>query len=77
MYYPCSENEGADQLCSYCTADLRLCFHTGEYPILSLRGLSDIVICQRKTTLLQFITERTYVFRLFAGILDLLVQIED
>ena len=26
MYYPCSENKGADQLCSYCTADLRLCF---------------------------------------------------
>ena len=26
MYYPSSENKGADQLCSYCTADLRLCF---------------------------------------------------
>ena len=26
MYYPCSENKGADQLCSYCEADLRLCF---------------------------------------------------
>ena len=26
IYYPCSENKGADQLCSYCTADLRLCF---------------------------------------------------
>ena len=26
MYYPCGENKGADQLCSYCTADLRLCF---------------------------------------------------
>ena len=25
-YYLCSENKGADQLCSYCTADLRLCF---------------------------------------------------
>ena len=23
----CSENEGADQLCNYCTADLRLRFH--------------------------------------------------
>ena len=22
----CSENKGADQLCSYCTADLCLCF---------------------------------------------------
>ena len=27
MYYPCSENKGADQLRSYCTADQRLCFH--------------------------------------------------
>ena len=26
MYYPCSENEGADQLRSYFEADLRLCF---------------------------------------------------
>ena len=27
MYYPCSENKGADQLCGYRKADLRLCFH--------------------------------------------------
>ena len=26
MYHPCSENKGADQLCSYWTADLHLCF---------------------------------------------------
>ena len=26
LYYPCSENKGANQLCSYCTADQRLCF---------------------------------------------------
>ena len=26
LYYLCSENKGADQLCSYCEADLRLCF---------------------------------------------------
>ena len=26
LYYPCSENKGADQLRSYCEADLRLCF---------------------------------------------------
>ena len=25
-FCPC-ENKGADQLCSYCTADLHLCFH--------------------------------------------------
>ena len=26
MYYSSSENKGADQLRSYCEADLRLCF---------------------------------------------------
>ena len=26
MYYPCSENEGADRLCGYREADLRLLF---------------------------------------------------
>ena len=26
LYYLCSENKGTDQLCSYCTADLRLMF---------------------------------------------------
>ena len=26
LYYPYSENKGADQFCSYCKADLRLCF---------------------------------------------------
>ena len=26
LYYICGENKGADQLRSYCTADLHLCF---------------------------------------------------
>ena len=26
LYYPCSENKGADQLCGHRTVDLRLCF---------------------------------------------------
>ena len=30
LYYQCSENKGADQLCSYCTADLRICFRLGK-----------------------------------------------
>ena len=25
LYYPSSENKGADQLCGYCKADLHLC----------------------------------------------------
>ena len=35
VYYLCSENKGADQLCSYCTADLRLCFRIGENLLFS------------------------------------------
>ena len=35
LYYPCGENKGADQLCSYCTADLRPCFRIGENPVFS------------------------------------------
>ena len=30
MYYPCSENEGTDQLRSCCEADLRLCFRHAD-----------------------------------------------
>ena len=35
LYYPSSENKVADQLCSYCTADLRLCFRIGKSPVFS------------------------------------------
>ena len=35
LYYSCSGNKGADQLCSYCTADLRLCFCLGKNPDFS------------------------------------------
>ena len=30
LYCPCSENKGADQLCNYCTADLRLCLRISK-----------------------------------------------
>ena len=38
MYYPCSENKGADQLRGYREADLRLCFHICKNPVFSRRG---------------------------------------
>ena len=41
MYYPSSENKGADQLRSYCEADLRLCFLIGNYPVFSQCGSID------------------------------------
>ena len=34
-YYPSSENKGADQLRSYCEADLRLRFHIDQNPVSS------------------------------------------
>ena len=37
MYYPRSEHKVADQLCSCCEADLRLCFRLGKNPVLSRR----------------------------------------
>ena len=35
LYYPCSENKGADQLCGYCEADLRLCFRICKMLVFS------------------------------------------
>ena len=35
LYYPCSKNEGTNQLYSYCTADQRLCFRIGKSPVFS------------------------------------------
>ena len=37
LYYLCSENKGADQLCSYCTADLRLFFTEAKSGFLMMR----------------------------------------
>ena len=38
MYYPCSENKGADQLRGYREADLRLSFRICKKPVFSRRG---------------------------------------
>ena len=38
LYYPCSENKGTDQLCNYCTADLRLCFRICKLLAFSRTG---------------------------------------
>ena len=35
LYYPCSENKGADQLRGYHEADLRLCFCICKKPVFS------------------------------------------
>ena len=38
MYYPCSENKGADQLRGYREADLRLCFRLCKLLVFSCTG---------------------------------------
>ena len=38
LYNPYSENRSADQLRSYCEADLRLCFHICKNPVFSRCG---------------------------------------
>ena len=38
LYYPSSENKGADQLRGYREAGLRLCFRIGENPFFSRCG---------------------------------------
>ena len=43
MYYPSSENKGADQLRGYREADLRLCFRLGKNPVFSRCGSIYIV----------------------------------
>ena len=35
LFYPCSENKGADQLRGYREADLRLCFRICKKPVFS------------------------------------------
>ena len=35
LYYPCSENKGADQICGYREADLRLYFRICKKPVFS------------------------------------------
>ena len=44
MYYPCSENKGADQLRGYREADLRLCFRICRLLVFSLGG-SNVIGC--------------------------------
>ena len=38
LYYACSETKGADQLHSFCEADLRLCFRLGKNLVFSRCG---------------------------------------
>ena len=73
MYYPCSENKGADQLHGYREADLRLCFRICKKPVFSRRGSNCPIIsmvkhrltaCLLRIDILYHINNLCLVFRL-------------
>ena len=45
LYYSSSKNKDADQLGSYCEADLHFCFRIGRNPFFSWHGSNNTVIC--------------------------------
>ena len=49
LYYPCSENKGADQLRGYREADLRLCFRLSKLLDFSCGGSYINEPCHEKT----------------------------
>ena len=69
MYYPCGENKGADQLCSYCTADLRLCFRICKLLVFSCTGSIKLGFSDKKLRTVFFLssshpcTSSLYLFR--------------
>ena len=48
LYYPCSENEGADQLRGDCEADLHLCFHICRTLVSSQRCSTGSKAAQKR-----------------------------
>ena len=73
MYYPCSENKGADQLRGYREADLRLCFRLGKNPVFSRCG-SDNVKLGLANMRLKFIVPINVKMPTVVGILTLLAD---
>ena len=45
LYYPYSENKGADQLRGHREADLRFCFRICKKPVFSRQGSADLGLC--------------------------------
>ena len=59
LYYPCSENKGADQLRGYREADLRLCFRICKNPVFSRRGSINYIPGKNETYYFLFQMMRT------------------
>ena len=73
LYYPYSENKGADQLRSYCEADLRLCFRLGKLLVFSCEGshmsyLMDLHCLHLQLHLLEaLLQDRIFEFFIFSS----------
>ena len=74
MYYPSSENKGADQLRGYREADLRLCFRLCKLLVFSCTGSHML---QPYSGLCQRITSRINTVSMFASDSILHQQIQD
>ena len=66
MYYPSSENKGADQLRGYREADLHLCFRIGNNPVFSRCGS-----VMRTTRITQYMYESKTMFLALRHLLKL------
>ena len=56
LYYLCSENKGADQLCGYRTADLHLCFCICKNQVFLMMGLKYFLcMCNSYTAFLLYV----------------------
>ena len=67
MYYPCSENKGADQLRGYREADLRLCFRICKRPVFSGRSSYLTVIMEIRLFTFCYIQIWPFVIRATSG----------
>ena len=61
MYYPCRENKGANQLCGYREADLRLCFRIYRLLVFSRGGSYFIVFVSFESYMKTAITKSLFI----------------
>ena len=75
MYYPCTENKGADQLRGYCDADLCFCFRICSLLVFSRGGSNDDDFGTISPTLTySFFKPCVKVFKSYTKGVDVLVQ---
>ena len=64
LYYLCSQSKGAGQLCSYCTAELRLCFRICRLLVFFLLRLICLKMNKRNRSNVSFIYQSFVVIRM-------------